>query len=156
MKRFYENGMKVKDLLELCQAAVRDGYSDALVIVQADVDGISDIVVNGLEGFGDEYGEPDCPIFSITSSENKEHFERNYGPAEPVHVIYKVSINGEFAGVYILKKSYASNFNWGCKPEYIGSKEECEAEAKRWGWKVLDFKPSRYVDNDLWHDFSQE
>jgi hypothetical protein len=69
-----------------------------------------------------------------------------------MYVIYKVTINSEFAGVYILEKDYASNFNWGHKPEYVGTKEEYEAEAKRWGWKVLDFEPSTPVDNDLWHD----
>ena len=147
--------MTVNDLKVLLERAIEQGYGDAHIQVQADADSISDIMINGYEGFGEEF-ENGPKVFSIVSSEDKAQFERCYGPAEEIYVIYKVTINGSFVGVYILNRSYASNFNWGYKPDFIGTKEECESEAKRWNWKVLEFIPSGNVDNHLWHDFSQE
>lgn len=82
MKEFFENGMKVTELLHLCQMAIEKGYGNAIVEVQANANGISEIIINGFEGLGYEYGKLDCPIFSITSSKNKEQFERCYGLVE--------------------------------------------------------------------------
>jgi hypothetical protein len=70
--------------------------------------------------------------------------------------IFKVNINGQFGGVYILPEKTAKSCDWNyISAEFKGTKEECEAEAKRWNWKILDYAPksSEYVDNDLWHDF---
>ena len=75
---FFEKGMTVNDLKALIDEAISKDCGDAIVMVQADADGISDIVVNGFEGCGNEFD--DGPkIFSITSSENKEQYERCYG-----------------------------------------------------------------------------
>ena len=78
---FFEKGMTVNDLKALVDEAISKGCGDAIVMVQADADGISDIVVNGFEGCENEFG--DGPkIFSITSSENKAQYERCYGTAK--------------------------------------------------------------------------
>ena len=55
MKRFFfEKGLTISKLLEICQKSVAEGYGDAVVEVQADTDGISDIMINDIEGLGDE------------------------------------------------------------------------------------------------------
>lgn len=78
MERFFEKGLTVSKLLEICQKSVAEGYGDAVVIVQADADGISDIVVNGVEGYGEEFGAgPE--VFSLVSSKDKESFEACHG-----------------------------------------------------------------------------
>lgn len=82
MHYFFENGMRVDDLLKLCQDAINNGYGDAIVLVQADADGISDIVVNGSQGYGDEFGEPGHGIFSIVSVKDKAQYEKIYGKPE--------------------------------------------------------------------------
>ena len=76
MKRFFENGMTVSKLLEICQESVARGYGDAIVEVQADADGISDIMINGIEGWGDE---DDSKVLSLVSAIDKQQFERIYG-----------------------------------------------------------------------------
>lgn len=81
VKRFYENGMTVNDLKVLLERAIEQGYGDARIQVQADADSISDIMINGYEGFGEEF-ENGPKVFSIVSSEDKAQFERCYGPAE--------------------------------------------------------------------------
>lgn len=55
VKRFYENGMTVNDLKVLLERAIEQGYGDAHIQVQADADSISDIMINGYEGFGEEF-----------------------------------------------------------------------------------------------------
>lgn len=80
MKRFFEKGMTVSELLEICQESVAKGYGDALVEVQADADGISDIMVNGFEGFGNEFEEP--KVLSLVSVADKQRFEWVYGKAD--------------------------------------------------------------------------
>lgn len=80
MKRFFEKGMTVSELLEICQESVAKGYGDAIVEVQANADGISDIMINGFEGFGNEFEEP--KVLSLVSVADKQRFEWVYGRAD--------------------------------------------------------------------------
>lgn len=84
MKNFFKDGMIVNDLMKLCEIAINKGYGNALVQVQADVDCISDITINGIEGFGDEFNNLTLPILSIVSVANKEQFERIYGKVKEI------------------------------------------------------------------------
>ncbi len=80
--------LTVEKLKELCEKAIAGGYGDAIVEVQADADGISDIIVNGFEGYGDEFG--DGPkVFSLVSSRDKRQFENCYGPCDDSEGYYK-------------------------------------------------------------------
>ena len=76
MKRFFEKGLTISKLLEICQKSVTEGYGDAIVEVQADADGISDIMINGIEGLGDENNSK---VLSLVSVIDKQQFERIYG-----------------------------------------------------------------------------
>ena len=76
MKRLFEKSLMVSKLLEICQKSVAEGYGDAIVEVQADADGISDIMINGIEGLGDEN---DSKVLSLVSVTDKQQFERIYG-----------------------------------------------------------------------------
>lgn len=76
MKRLFEKSLTVSKLLEICQKSVAEGYGDAIVEVQADADGISDIMINGIEGLGDEN---DSKVLSLVSVTDKQQFERIYG-----------------------------------------------------------------------------
>ena len=76
MERFFEKGLTVSKLLEICQKSVAEGYGDAVVEVQADADGISDIMINGIEGWGNE---TDSKVLSLVSVIDKQQFERIYG-----------------------------------------------------------------------------
>ena len=78
MKRFFEKGLTVSKLLEICQKSVAEGYGDAVIEVQADMDGVSDIMINGIEGLGDEN---DSKVLSLVSVTDKQQFERIYGKA---------------------------------------------------------------------------
>jgi hypothetical protein len=82
MKRFFEKGLTVSKLLEICQKSVAEGYGDAVVEVQADADHISDIIVNGVEGWGNEFHEDGPKIFSLVSASDKQQFENIYGKAD--------------------------------------------------------------------------
>lgn len=75
---FFEKGMTVNDLKKLVDQAVAEGYGDAHIQVQADADGISDIMVNGFEGCGHEFGDGE-KVFSIVSAANQAQFENYYG-----------------------------------------------------------------------------
>lgn len=79
MERFFEKGLTVSKLLEICQKSVAEGYGDAVVEVQADMDGVSDIIINGIEGLGDEN---DSKVLSLVSVTDKQQFERIYGKAD--------------------------------------------------------------------------
>ena len=79
MKRFFEKGLTVSQLFEICQKSVAEGYGDAVVEVQADADGISDIIINGIEGLSDEN---DSKVLSLVSVTDKQQFERIYGNAD--------------------------------------------------------------------------
>ena len=79
MKQFFEKGLTVLRLLEICQKSVAEGYGDAVVEVQADADGISDIMINGIEGWGNE---TDSKVLSLVSVTDKQQFERIYGKAD--------------------------------------------------------------------------
>ena len=79
MKQFFEKGLTVSKLLEICQKSVAEGYGDAVVEVQADADGISDIMINGIEGWGNE---TDSKVLSLVSVTDKQQFERIYGKAD--------------------------------------------------------------------------
>ena len=76
MKRLFEKSLTVSKLFEICQKSVAEGYGDAIVEVQADADGISDIMINGIEGLGDEN---DSKVLSLVSVTDKQQFERIYG-----------------------------------------------------------------------------
>lgn len=82
MKRFFEKGLTVSKLLEICQKSVAEGCGDAVIQVQADADGISDIIVNGVEGWGNEFREDGPKIFSLVSASDKQQFENIYGKEE--------------------------------------------------------------------------
>ena len=79
MKRFFEKGLTVSKLLEICQKSVAEGYGDAVVEVQADMDGVSDIMINGIEGLGNEN---DLKVLSLVSVTDKQQFERIHGKAD--------------------------------------------------------------------------
>lgn len=80
--------MTVNKLKELCDKAIADGFGDAAIMVQADADGISDIIVNGFEGCGNEFG--DGPkVFSLVSSRDKKQFENCYGPCNDSEGYFK-------------------------------------------------------------------
>ena len=79
MKRFFEKGLTVSKLLEICQKSVAEGYGDAVIEVQADMDGVSDIMINGIEGLGDEN---DSKVLSLVSVTDEQQFERIYGKAD--------------------------------------------------------------------------
>ena len=82
MKKFYKEGLTVADLAKACNAAIESGYGDAIVEVQADADHISDIMVNGVEGWGNEFREDGPKIFSLVSVTDKQQFENIYGKEE--------------------------------------------------------------------------
>lgn len=82
MERFFEKGLTVSKLLEICQKSVAEGYGDAVVEVQADADHISDIIVNGVEGWGNEFDEDGPKVFSLVSVIDKQQFESIYGKAD--------------------------------------------------------------------------
>ena len=79
MKQFFEKGLTVSRLLEICQKSVAEGYGDAVIEVQADTDGIFDIMINGIEDWGDEN---DSKVLSLVSVTDKQQFERIYGKAD--------------------------------------------------------------------------
>lgn len=78
MKKFYKEGLTVNELAKLCSSAIENGYGD-VVEVQADADHISDIIVNGVEGWGNEFHEDGPKIFSLVSASDKQQFENIYG-----------------------------------------------------------------------------
>lgn len=82
MKKFYKDGLTVNELAKLCSSAIESGYGDAVVEVQADADHISDIIVNGVEGWGNEFHEDGSKIFSLVSAFDKQQFENIYGKAD--------------------------------------------------------------------------
>ena len=82
MKRFFEKGLTVSKLLEICQKSVAEGYGDAVIQVQADADSISDIMINGIEGWGNEFHEDGLKTLSLVSVTDKQQFERIYGKAD--------------------------------------------------------------------------
>lgn len=79
MSKFYKNGLTVNELAKLCSSAIENGYGDAVIQVQADADGISDIMVNGIEGWGNEFNEDGPKVLSLVSVTDKQQFERIYG-----------------------------------------------------------------------------
>jgi hypothetical protein len=74
------NEMTVYKLKELCDKVIADGFGDAIVMVQANADHISDIIVNGFEGYGCEFGEGP-KVFSLESNPVNEN--------DPDEVAYK-------------------------------------------------------------------
>jgi hypothetical protein len=82
MERFFEKGLTVSKLLEICQKSVAEGYGDAVVEVQADADHISDIIVNGVEGWGNELNRDGPKVLSLVSASDKQQFENFYGKAD--------------------------------------------------------------------------
>lgn len=75
---FFEKGMTVNDLKKIVDKAIDAGFEDATVLVQADADGISDIVVNGYEGHGYSLGG-DEKIFSLVSVKDEKQYKNIYG-----------------------------------------------------------------------------
>jgi hypothetical protein len=82
MERFFEKGLTVSKLLEIYQKSVAEGYGDAVVEVQADADHISDIIVNGVEGWGNELNRDGPKVLSLVSASDKQQFENFYGKAD--------------------------------------------------------------------------
>ena len=82
MKKFYKDGLTVSELVKLCNSAIENGYGDAVIQVQADADGISDIIANGAEGWGNEFREDGPEVFSLVSASDKQQFENIYGKAD--------------------------------------------------------------------------
>ena len=82
MERFFEKGLTVSKLFEICQKSVAEGYGDAVIQVQADADGISDIMVNGIEGWGNELNRDGPKVLSLVSVTDKQQFENIYGREE--------------------------------------------------------------------------
>jgi hypothetical protein len=82
MERFFEKGLTVSKLLKICQKSVAEGYGDAVIQVQADADGISDIMVNGIEGWGNELNRDGPKVLSLVSVVDKQQFENFYGKAD--------------------------------------------------------------------------
>ena len=82
MSKFYKDGLTVNELAKLCSSAIENGYGDAVIQVQADADGISDIMVNGIGGCGNEFNEDGPKIFSLVSASDKQQFENIYGKAD--------------------------------------------------------------------------
>lgn len=78
---FFEHGMTLKDLKAIVDQLVEAGAEDALVMVQANADGISDILVNGFEGCANEFAEGP-KVFSLVSVEDRKQFQRCYGAEE--------------------------------------------------------------------------
>ena len=60
--------------------AIADGFGDAIVMLQANADHISDIIVNGFEGYGYEFGNGP-KVFSLESNPINEN--------DPDEVAYK-------------------------------------------------------------------
>lgn len=58
--------LKLADLKKIVDREVSKGNGDAIVIVQADADSISDIVITDYEGCGYELGG-DVKVFSLVS-----------------------------------------------------------------------------------------
>ena len=75
---FFEKGMTVNDLKKIVDKAIDAGFEDATVLIQADADGISDIVVNGYEGHGYNLGG-DEKIFSLVSVKDEKQYKNVYG-----------------------------------------------------------------------------
>lgn len=75
---FFEKGMTVNDLKKIVDKAIDAGFEDATVLIQADADGISDIVVNGFEGHGYGMGS-DEKIFSLVSVKDEKQYRNIYG-----------------------------------------------------------------------------
>ena len=75
---FFSKGMTVNDLKEIVDKAVVEGYGNALIQVQADADGISDIMINGFEGYGREFGDG-VKVFSLVSVKDETQFRNYYG-----------------------------------------------------------------------------
>lgn len=75
---FFKEGMTVNDLKKIVDKAVDAGYGDATILVQADADGISDIVVNGSEGFGYGFGGEE-KIFGLVSVRDEKQYRNIYG-----------------------------------------------------------------------------
>ena len=73
-----KNTMTVNTLKVLCEKAITDGYGDAIVMVQANADHISDIVINGFEGYGREFGSGP-KVFSLESNPDEpDSFKDRY------------------------------------------------------------------------------
>lgn len=75
---FFKEGMTVSDLKKIVDKAIDAGFEDATILVQADADGISDIVVNGYEGHGYGMGS-DEKIFSLVSVRDEKQYKNIYG-----------------------------------------------------------------------------
>ena len=75
---FFKEGMTVSDLKKIVDKAIDAGFEDATILVQADADSISDIVVNGYEGHGYGIGS-DEKIFSLVSVKDEKQYRNIYG-----------------------------------------------------------------------------
>ena len=61
--------MTLSQLKELVDREIKNGNGDAIIMVQANRDGISDIVITNFEGCGHEFGDPAAPlVFGLESN----------------------------------------------------------------------------------------
>ena len=61
--------MTLSQLKELVDREIKNGNGDAIIMVQANRDGISDIVITDFEGCGHEFGDPAAPlVFGLESN----------------------------------------------------------------------------------------
>ena len=61
--------MTLSQLKELVDREINNGNGDAIIMVQANRDGISDIVITDFEGCGHEFGNPEAPlVFGLESN----------------------------------------------------------------------------------------
>ena len=61
--------MTLSRLKELVDREIDNGNGNAIIMVQANRDGVSDIVITDFEGCGHEFGDPEAPlVFGLESN----------------------------------------------------------------------------------------
>lgn len=68
--------MTLNELKKLVDKEVARGNGEAIIIVQANADHISDIIVNGFEGCGREFGDGSL-VFSLESNPVEDADSKN-------------------------------------------------------------------------------
>ena len=73
--------MTLNDLKKIVDEEVAKGNGEAIVMVQANADHISDIIINGYEGCGNEFGDGPL-VFSLESNPSDESDYSDDNPYE--------------------------------------------------------------------------
>jgi len=61
--------MTLSQLKELVDREIDNGNGNAIIMIQANRDGVSDIVITDFEGCGHEFGDPEAPlVFGLESN----------------------------------------------------------------------------------------